>query len=91
MACSSDQCTCYLTRVGAGAFTQKRYITKYDVKVMPHLNFGRNNGKPAAVTSWGLGDEGGKLRLGRGQLESWGESPPAPPPPNDAPALTLVK
>ena len=40
---------------------------------MTHLNFGRNNGKPAAVTSWSLGDEGGKLRLGGwGQLESWG-------------------
>ena len=33
-------------------------ITKCDVKVMTHLNFGRNNGKPAAVTSWGLGDVG---------------------------------
>ena len=33
---------------------------------MKHFNFGRNNGKPAAVTSWHLGDEGGKLRLGRG-------------------------
>ena len=31
--------------------------------VMTHLNFGRNNGKPTAVTSWGLGGEGGKLRL----------------------------
>ena len=33
---------------------------------MTHLNFGRNNGKPAAVASWGLGDVGGKLRLGGG-------------------------
>ena len=40
-----------------------QYITKCDVKVMTHLKFGRNNGKPAAVTSWGLGDVGGKLRL----------------------------
>ena len=32
---------------------------------MTHLNFGRNNGKPAAVTSWGLGDVGG-------QVEAWG-------------------
>ena len=32
---------------------------------MTHLNFGRNNGKPAAVTSWGLGDV-------RGQVEAWG-------------------
>ena len=47
---------------------------------MPHLNFGRNNGKPAAVTSCVLWDEGGKLRLWSGQLESWGESPPAPNP-----------
>ena len=48
---------------------------------MTHLNFGRNNGKSAAVTSWGLGDVGGKLRLGGVQLESWeGQStPPAPP------------
>ena len=42
------------------------YITKCDVKVRTHLNFCRNNGKPAAVTSWGLGDVGGKLRLGGG-------------------------
>ena len=50
---------------------------------MTHLNFGRNNGKPAAVTSWGLGDEGGKLRLGGGQLESWGGGvAPATPLPN---------
>ena len=41
-------------------------ITKCDVKVMTHLNFGRNNGKPAVVTCWGLGDVGGKLRLGCG-------------------------
>ena len=40
-------------------------LTKCDVKVMTHLNFGRNNGKPAAVTSWGLGDVGG-------QVEAWG-------------------
>ena len=47
------------------------YITKCDAKVMTHLNFDRNNGKPAAVTSWGLGDVGGKMRLGGGgQLES---------------------
>ena len=37
--------------------------------VMSHLNFCRNNGKPAAVTSWGFGVEGGKLRLG-----GWGAS-----------------
>ena len=43
---------------------------------MTHLNFCRNNGKPAAVASWGLGDEGGMLSLGGGQLESWGEAPP---------------
>ena len=43
-----------------------QYITKCGVKVMTHLNFCRNNGKPAAVTSWGLGDVGGKLRLGGG-------------------------
>ena len=53
---------------------QIQYITKCDAKVMTHLNFDRNNGKPAAVTSWGLGDVGGKLRLGGGggggQLES---------------------
>ena len=28
---------------------------------MTHLNFGRNNGKPAVVTSWGLRDEGGQV------------------------------
>ena len=50
------------------------YITKCDVKVMTHLNlnFGGNNGKPAAVTSWGLGDVGGNLRL------EGGSSPPPP-------------
>ena len=52
---------------------------------MTHLNFDRNNGKPAAVTSWGLGDVGGKLRLGGGQLESWGAQLPPQHPPNDAP------
>ena len=58
-----------------------------DVKVMIHLNFGKNNGKTAAVTSWGLGDGGGKLRLGGRQLEAWGGHLPPPPqhPPNDAP------
>ena len=30
---------------------EKQCITKCDVKVMIHLNFGRNNGKTAAVTS----------------------------------------
>ena len=39
-------------------------ITKCDVKVMIHLNFGRNNGKTAAVTSWGLGDVGGQVEAG---------------------------
>ena len=43
-----------------------QYITKCDVKVMTHLNFGRNNRKAAAVTHWGLRDVGGKLRLGGG-------------------------
>ena len=47
------------------------------------------------LPSWGLGDEGGKLRLGGGQLESWrgvgAVALQCPPPPNDAPALTLVK
>ena len=43
-----------------------QYITKCDAKVRTHLNFGRNNGKPAAVTSWVLGDVGDKLRLGVG-------------------------
>ena len=47
-----------------------QYITKCDVKVVTHLNFGRNNGKPAAVTSLGLGDVGGKLRLGGGGVAS---------------------
>ena len=49
---------------------------------MTHLNFDRNNGKPVAVTSWGLGDVGGKLRLGGGwQVESWrGQlTPPSTP------------
>ena len=54
------------------------YKTKCDVEVMTHSNFGRNNGKPAAVTSWGLGDEGGKLRLGGG---SWGGAVATPAPP----------
>ena len=50
---------------------------------MTHLNFGRNNGKPAAVTSWGLGEEGVKLRLGRGvggnlSLGVGAVDPPAP-------------
>ena len=55
-----------------------QYITKWDVKVMTHLNlnFGRNNEKPAAVTSWGLGDVGGNLRL-EGAVPL--PSPPAPP------------
>ena len=59
-----------------------QYITKCCVKVMTHLNFGRNNGKPAAVTSWGLGDVGGKLRLGVGSLRFGGGScpPPTAPP-----------
>ena len=62
-----------------------QYITKCDVKVMTHLNFGRNNGKPAAVTSWGLGDVGGKLRLGGGgNLSLGGGSWPPQHPPNDA-------
>ena len=60
-----------------------QYITKCDIKVMTHLNFGRNNGKPAAVTSWGLQDVGGKLRLG-GQLEAWEGQLPHQYPPNDA-------
>ena len=50
-----------------------QYITKCDAKVMTHLDFDRNNGKPAVVTSCGLGDVGGKLRLGwvgGGGLES---------------------
>ena len=54
-----------------------QYITKCDVKVVTHLNFGRNNVKPAAVTSWGLG---GKLRLEGGKL-------PPQHPPNDAPGV----
>ena len=54
---------------------------------MTHLNFCRNNGKPAAVTSWGLGDVGGKLRLGWGGA-TWvlGRAVATPQhPPNDAP------
>ena len=47
-----------------------QYITRCDVKVMTHLNFGRNNGKPAAVTSWGLGDAWGQVEVWRGQLEA---------------------
>ena len=43
---------------------------------MTHLNFGRNNGKPAAVTSWGLGDLGGNLRLGGGGGGSCSHSTP---------------
>ena len=43
-----------------------QYITKCGAKVMTHLNLDRNNGKPAAVTPWGLGDVGGKMRLGGG-------------------------
>ena len=41
---------------------------------MTHLNFGRNNGKPASVTSWGLGYVGGgsKLGLGGGNLSLGG-------------------
>ena len=63
---------------------KKTYSIKLNVmfvKVMTHLNFGRNNGKPATVTSWGLGDVGGKLRLGGGGNLSLGGSvdPPAPP------------
>ena len=73
-----------------------QHITKRDVKVMTHLNlnFGRINGKPAAVTSWGLGDVGGKLRLwggGGGNLRLKGNSCPHTPQhhPDDAPALEL--
>ena len=43
------------------------------LKWMTHLNVGRNNGKTAAVTSWGLGDEGGRgfmMRLWGWQLEA---------------------
>ena len=39
---------------------KKQYITKCDAKVMTYLNFGRNNGKPAAVTSWSFEDVGGR-------------------------------
>ena len=50
---------------------------------MTHLNFGRNNEKLAAVTSWDLGEEGGKLRLGGGNLNLGGGggtvASPAPP------------
>ena len=59
-----------------------QYITKCDAKVMTHLNFDGNNGKPAAVASWGLGDVGSKLRLGGGgnlSLEGGSCPPPAPP------------
>ena len=59
---------------------------------MTHLNFGRNNGKIAAVTSWGLGDVGGKLRLGGGgggQLEAWEGS--CPPPPSTPEMTPLVE
>ena len=36
--------------------TKKNSIyTKCGAKVMTHLNFGANNGKLAAVTSWGWG------------------------------------
>ena len=56
---------------------------------MTHFNFGRNNGKPAAVTSWGLGDEGGKLRLvcvwGGGDLSLGAVDPPPPKKKNDTP------
>ena len=55
-----------------------QYITKCDVKVMTHLNFGRNNGKPAAVTSWCLGDVGGKLRLWGVNLRLGGKFPSPP-------------
>ena len=63
---------------------------------MTHLNLGRNNGKPAAVTSWGLGDEGGKLRLGgRGNLSLGGGGGggryPQPPHPQMTPLYSLVK
>ena len=61
------------------------YITKCDVKVMTHLNFCRNNGKPAAVTSWGLGEEGGNLNLGGGGGQLTTQHPP-----NDAPACISV-
>ena len=55
---------------------------------MTHLNFGRSNGEPAAVTAWGLGDEGGKLRLGGvGNLSLKGQLPSPQQPPNDAPAV----
>ena len=54
---------------------------------MTHLNFGRNNGKPAAVTSWGLIEEGGKLRFEGGNLSLGGQFPPHSTPPNDAPVL----
>ena len=69
--------------------TKKKNVTKCDVKVMTHLNFGTNNGKPAAVTSWGLGDVGGKLRLGGGGGNlSLGEgSCPPQHLPNDAPEV----
>ena len=53
---------CSLAFLGCGPVlvTKKKqkniqYITKCDVKVMTHLNFGRNNGKPADVTSWSFG------------------------------------
>ena len=63
---------------------------------MTRLNFCRKNGKPAAVTSWGLGMWGGKLRLeggGGGELESWGGQFPPPPqhPPNDAPGAFVAE
>ena len=51
---------------------------------MTHLNFGTNNGKPAVVT-WGLGDEGGKLRLAGGGTLSLGGAVAPQHPPNDAP------
>ena len=60
---------------------KKNYITKCDAKVMTHLNFDRNNGKPAAVTSWGLGDVGASWGMGGGgEHEPWGgQFPPSTP------------
>ena len=54
-------------------------LTKCDAKVMTHLNFDRNNGKPAVVTSWGLRDVGGwgwQVEAWRGNLSLEGGSCP---------------